>query len=483
MKDQLAAAQARPSLSTDTGSSAPSSVVSPSTSSLSDDNLLNVPTPSDLCLSDLTPGNESPTKESPLYTTPRAVKLPSTPGSTQNPSLHRFSHHLPRSALSTPPSAISSLARSSTVPSLSSTPSRLPPRTPVSRPTPNRNASAASSTGTTGGIPPTATKSKGVQMVSEMRARVRVLEQKIHTRVPRIRMGSITSRTGVNTMPPPPPPKAKPSSVNISPAPSTSSLRSTNYEERTAHVKPRRQSIDLESEQKRTPVADSSGWVLIMEDSPSPIKDKDKERRRTSSPSAPSAFRPLASASHESPSAIPRAPSALSQSAIPTGIHRPQSRLSVSTEGRSSVSTNATSSTISSIPTPSSRPSTPTYLPLPTYGGAGTGLKLSTGPGSGAYSLKRSSLGSSSMRSPALSNPGSHLPAPHSNVTVRPNSKITVPGSMSQSRIGRPAGNASGRRSTGEASGDGTLDTGGKTRDASRARSGSTTALYGRNGL
>lgn len=486
MKDQLAAAQSRPALST-TGSdtSAPSSLLSPAASSVSEDNLLAISTPPDLCLSDLSPGGESPPKGSPLFATPRAIKSPGTPGSTQSPFSQRPGLAPPRTTLSTPPGALSHLARSSTVPSLSSTPTRFP-RTPVSRPVASRNTSTASSTSTMGGVPVTASKSKGVQMVSEMRARVRVLEQKIHTRVPRLRMGSVTSRNAANAMPPPPPPpKAGPSSANVSPAPSTSSLRSAGYEERTAHLKPRRQSIDLEGEQRRTPAADSSGWVLIMEDSPSPVKDKDKERRRTSSPSAPSSFRSHGFAAHESPSAIPRAPSALSQSAMPTGLRRPQSRLSVSTEGRSSVSTNATSSTVSSIPTPSSRPSTPTFLPIPTYASVGTGLKLSTGPGSGAYSqLKRSSLGASTVRSPATASPGSHLPAPHANVTVRPTSKITVPNSMSQSRIGRPAGSASGRRSIGESPIDGLLDVSGKSnRDQSRARSGSTTALYGRNGL
>ncbi|CCL98979.1 uncharacterized protein FIBRA_00987 [Fibroporia radiculosa] len=484
MKDQLAAAQSRPVVTTDTGSSAPSSVRSSTATSVSEDNLLGVLTPPDLCLSDLSPGAESLPKIPSLYATPRAIKSPSTPATGQSNLFKRSGYHPIRSALATPPNTASpSLSRSSTVPSFSSTPTRLPPKTPVSRPTANRNASTTSSSSVAGVVPVTVSKSKGVQMVSEMRARVKVLEQKIHTRVPRLRMGSVTNRASANAMlpPPPPPPKAGPSSAAASPAPSTSSMRSVN-DERTSNMKPRRQSIDSEGEHKRTPVGDSSGWVLIMEDSPSPVRDKDKERRRTSSPSAPSAFRPIGSAPHESPSAIPRAPSALSQSIMPSGSHRPQSRLSVSTEGRSSVSTNATTSTTSSIPTPSSRPSTPTFLPIPTYGGAATGLKLSTGPSVSYSQLKRSSLGNGSTRSPATSSPNSLPPAPHSNVTVRLPSKIAVPGSLSQSRIGRPV--MSGRRSVGESPADIFLDVNGKgvTRDASRARSGSAAVPTGRGG-
>ncbi|KAI0931938.1 hypothetical protein AcW2_000705 [Taiwanofungus camphoratus] len=479
MKDQLAAVQSRLPTFTDTESTSASSIV---TSSVSEDNLLSTPAPPDLCLSDLSLGLEAPVKVSVPFVTPRSTQALSPPV-TGHPTLHRSGLHSPRSGLPTPPSAVSpSLARSITVPSLSTTPSRLPPRTPVSRPTSSRNISNFSSTSTAGGVPMTATKSKGVQMVSEMRARVKVLEQKIHTRVPRLRMGSVTSRASANAMPPP---KAGPSSATASPAPSTSSLRTASHEEHSAHLKPRRQSIDSDGEYKRTPVADSSGWVLIMEDSPSPVKDKEKERRRTSSPSAPSSFRLPVPTSHESTSSLPRT-SSLSQSMMPSGTRRPQSRLSVSTEGRSSVSTNATTSTTSSIPTPSSRPSTPTFLPLPTYGSGGTGLKLSTGPSSGAYSqLKRSSLGSSTVRSSALPNHTSQLPGPYVNVTVRPTSKIAVPGLLAQSRIGRPSGatTAGGRKGTGEPITDGYLEVTGKNGDKSRTRSGSTNALYGRNGL
>src|SRR5258706_6924954 len=67
------------------------------------------------------------------------------------------------------------------VPPTSSSPSRLPaPRTPrangILRPSLTSSSSA-----------PNVTKSKGVQMVTEMRARVKTLEQKLHSRVPRVR--------------------------------------------------------------------------------------------------------------------------------------------------------------------------------------------------------------------------------------------------------------------------------------------------------
>ncbi|KAI9058849.1 hypothetical protein FKP32DRAFT_1597160 [Trametes sanguinea] len=467
LKDQLAAAQQRANSisSTSVESSAPSSLAN-ATPSLSDEDLLKVPAPPDLSLADLTPP-EAPAKDFPppiSIVSPRPTKSgePSTPTSM----LQRAGFHPPRTNLSTP----SSLARSATHPGLSASPSRLPPpRTPVPRPAASRATSSftASTASTSTVAPPTASRSKGVQMVSEMRARVKVLEQKIHTRVPRLRMGSVTNRTAANAMPPPPVP-AKPSP---SPTHSTaSSSRSASHEERLSPAIPvsRRLSIDSDGDYKRTPGADTSGWVLIMDDSPSPVKNKDLERRRAPSPTAPSSFRSVDSPSSNGSNS--RAPSALSQSAMPTGIRRPQSRLSVSTEGRSSVSTNATTSTTSSIPTPSSRPSTPTFLPVPSaslYGGQG--LKRSTGPGSGAYGQsKRSSLGAST------NSPGLHSPtlSTHSNVTVRP-PKVPAPSALAQSRIGKPS---SGRRSGGGS------DPEGMPGAKSRARSGSATLLYGRNG-
>ncbi|KAI1793892.1 hypothetical protein LXA43DRAFT_1092258 [Ganoderma leucocontextum] len=486
LKDQLSVALER--------AGKPSPAVGPSTTtttsghhatiSLSDEDLLSVPAPSELCLADLDPPPETPAKEFPSAHVPVVSPRPISNTNPMTPPsiLHRVGFPPRRNGVSTPSNANSSLTRSVTHPSLTASPStRL--RTPVPRATGNRLPSLAASTATTaGGVPSTAARSKGVQMVSEMRARVKILEQKIHTRVPRLRMGSVTSRSAANAMPPPPiPAKASPS-----PAPSTASssrsARSTTQDDRlSAKLKSRRQSVDLDAEARRTPGGDSSGWVLIMEDSPSPVKDKDKERRRTSSPpSAPTSFRPMSSVSVDSPpSGGSRAPSALSQTAIPTGIRRPQSRLSVSTEDRSSISTNATTSTTSSIPTPSSRPSTPTFLPVPSaslYGG--NNLKRSTGPGSGAYGQpnlsKRASLGASTARSPTQESP--IFSTSHSNVTIRQSKGSAIPApNLGQSRIGKP----SGRRSGGGSDPEQFFSDSGATQR--RARSGSTTALYGRN--
>ncbi|KAI0715260.1 hypothetical protein C8Q76DRAFT_618398 [Earliella scabrosa] len=490
LKDQLSAAQQRannfsaPSVE----SSAPSSSLPHATPSLSDEDLLSVPTPPDLCLADLTPPPETPAKDYPSHPLPIVSPRPTKDVSPATPPsmLHRAGFNPPRNGVSTPSSGIGSLARSATHPGLTASPSsRLQaPRTPVPRPPLNRNVSTLTAS-TASGVTSTASKSKGVQMVSEMRARVRILEQKIHTRVPRLRMGSVTNRTAANAMPPPPVPvKASPS-----PAPSTaSSSRSASHEDRFATIpKSRRQSVDFDAENRRTPGgADTSGWVLIMEDSPSPVKDKDKERRRTSSPpsAAPTAFRPMSSSSIDSGDGSSRAPSALSQSVMPTGIRRPQSRLSVSTEGRSSTSTNATTSTASSIPTPSSRPSTPTFLPIPSASlySSNIGLKRSTGPNTSAYSQtggqgnKRSSLGASTARSPTLESP---TYTTHSNVTIRPPKTSAIPAlGLGQSRIGKPAG---GRRSGGGSDAEAAFfsDSGANAR---RARSGSTTLLYNRNG-
>lgn len=362
-------------------------------------------------------------------------------------------------------------------------------------------------------------------MVSEMRARVRNLEQKIHTRVPRLRMGSITGRPNANTL--------AMSAVGSSalPSPVMSSSRSTSgkgntSDERGSNLTAERHSADSIGDKKKTPSGDTSGWVLIMEDSPSPTRDNEKghDRRRASSPSAPTAFRAMASTSASSPTlAVNGKGNPLHQSTINTGIRRPQSRLS-----GASLSTTATTS---SIPTPTSRPATPTFLPVPSAGlyshpsTAGvTGLKRSTGPVPSPYAQpKRSSLGASTAVHPTSSEGGYHrerpvtmpppprpasgtpassnstkrdrhnesakalpqLPGLHSNITMRPPSKLPSSGTsnslLSKSRIGRPSGGSSGRRSTG---GDSDIDFLDALGDKGRTRAGSTSAnsAFSRNG-
>ena len=192
-------------------------------------------------------------------------------------------------------------------------------------------------------------------MVSEMRARVRVLEQKIHTRVPRLRMGSITGRAN---------PAASPVSALGSSSSSSGSLATTA---KTSLDSIRRSADSRQSnepEPKGNHRGDTSGWVLVMEDSPSPVKvrevERQRERRRVSSPNSPSAY--LSGSSHvgiTSPT-FGKDSSTLNQSTKKTGIRRPASRLSGTSQ--------STTTTSSSIPTPTSRPATPTLLPLSTSG-------------------------------------------------------------------------------------------------------------------
>ncbi len=122
-----------------------------------------------------------------------------------------------------------------------------------------------------------------------------------------------------------------------------------------------------------------------MEDSPSPQKAAEtkrlKEKRRVSVP-APTAFRPSASAVARATSpSLSTGP--MATMAASTGIRRPQSRMSGG----------GTSSSITS------RPQTPTFLPLPSsslYGANSStiGMKRSIGPGaSNPYGqFKRSSI-------------------------------------------------------------------------------------------
>lgn len=448
LKDQLSKIHSRSSIVSTEES--PKPVSTPSTSAhSSNDDLLQMRPPSDLQLSDLCP--EIPSQ--PLSkSTVRPVSLESPSHAFRQ--LHR-TLQAPRSHLSTPPSALKSpLARSTTAPNLSPTPTRLQLRTPVPRPVIARNTSITSTAEPVDGVPGAASKSKGVQMVSEMRARVKNLEQRIHTRVPRLRMGSVTKQNTPSTSTTSYPASTTGSSASTTPTiPSDDLGRTTRSKKRPEPIK----------ELKRT--SGDTGWVLIMEDSPPAAKDREKEMRRTSSPTAPSAFR-LSQPNYSTPPLLSGAnthsSNALSRSALPpgTGIRRPQSRLS---DGRTSTST--TASTASSIPTSVSRPSTPTFLPIPSstlY--ASMGGKRSVGPSFGPQA-KRASLGASSPPSAML---------PHqndSNVTIR--SRPAGSNVLGKSRIGKPTG----RRSTGPESLNVEALTALSQFELKRSRSGSTTAF------
>ncbi|KAG1783828.1 hypothetical protein EV702DRAFT_1055738 [Suillus placidus] len=436
--DQLIAARSRaPSIVTETSSSTTaSSLFPPLSTASSDDNLLSTPPPPDLELSDLS-SNEK-------YSIPTPTRPPSTAASSsqgQSVLLQRAGFQLSKHNANS--SSPSSMTRSSTLPTLSA--SRNSPRTPVLVPRPAA-VTASSSVSNITAIPMMASRSKGVQMVSEMRARVRNLEQKIHTRVPRLRMGSNAGRQGATI--------SVVASTSTTLSSKSNVTRSVIPDNKLGKPTPQRLGVDtVLASGATTPNPDQSGWVLIMDDTtPSPNKDAEKQYRRSSSPSAPSAFRRGVPSSASSP--IFSKPSQFGQSTM-THSRRPQSRLS-----GASLSTTAT---MSSIPTPSSRPATPTFLPVPISRPGVTGYKKSTGPGTGPYGgpysqPKRSSIGSSDAGSPTPSSdsefrprerPFSYngkvqndlksLPQPplsHSNCLI-----------LSQSRIGRPAGMAGARKS------------------------------------
>ena len=417
----------------------------------SEDDLLRTQPPPDLELPDFAPESNVPRSVSEV---PRPSTSSTDSEAGQSALLQRAGFSLPRHKITSAQSP-TSLSRSTTLPSLS-TPSRILPRSTVNRSTSQQTASSSTPSTTTGNAATTTSRNRGVQMVSEMRAKVKNLEQKIHTRVPRLRMGS-TSRPNPPTIP------------------SSNSKTSSLGGGQSAHIKfpDSRRNTDND-ENPRTPAGNSSGWVLIMEDSPSPVRQKDREHRRTSSPPSATSFRTFASLASSSQSSTLSTPDVPPQNVQPSGSRRPQSRLSTSTEGRSSISTTAT---VSSIPTPISRPATPTFIPLPSAGlyahpstAGATGLKRPGGTGFGGAFFKRSSLGAdsptdasflsdsglshreisstpSSQRESTGGKPSSQL---HSNITVRSHSKLptpAAPNSLAQSRIGRP--NVSGRRSVG----------------------------------
>ncbi|TDL28382.1 hypothetical protein BD410DRAFT_834493 [Rickenella mellea] len=488
LKERIAQAQSAPQLMESESSSTPSSLMP--YGPLADEDILKMRPPSELLLSDLGRGSGESTSTSASGSSGDSTSPPTTVENTPVP-LQRKNSTAGQTALlkragfpsfrannspSGSPSALP-LSRSSTMPSFS--PSR-GPRTPTQTTRPplaHRNmteASLASSSSAMSTQPGTASRSKGVQMVSEMRARVRNLEQKLHTRVPRLRMGSITSRAAANSIP------------------TTVFGFSTNTPE-NPRGSTRKMSTESENEKKKSAGnsgkqkvnGDTSGWVLIMEDGASPTPKK--EKRRSSSPSG-IPFHPAASTNTPTASA-----------AGPSGMRRPQSRLSVSTDGRGSA---RSTTTTSSIPSPSSRPATPTFLPVPTsglYGQGKPGLKRSTGP-----QPKRSSLGSSvspnflqpphalegmsrerpmSFQSSLMASTSHDLkalpptpPNPNPNVTVRPGrgSGGATHNVLAQSRLSRPTSLGVGRKSLDTVSDDGGVEA------AKRVRAGSTAALGGR---
>ncbi|KAK0465189.1 uncharacterized protein EV420DRAFT_1513252 [Desarmillaria tabescens] len=479
LKDQLAAQV----------NSSRESISSPSSGSVirrgsSSDDLFNTPPPADLQLSELDRSSDSLLFDNEV--TPKKRSASRQAG--QSVLLNRAGFQPMTSSTSTPP-------RSTGIPRSTSIPSPYSSSRAASNPSPiTRKASNASTTSTTS----TTSKSKGVQMVSEMRARVRTLEQKIHSRVPRLRMGSVTNRLSANAPNPT-------NNGTSSSGPSKSIISRTSWENPLGRRSSEsRRSVDIDGEKmKKDSPGDSSGWVLIMEDSPPPRRDINRERRRLSSPSRSTSFRPHASASSASPASptLRMNKAALSQSTTAGGMRRPQSRLSIG----------SSATTSSTVHTPTSRPSTPTFLPIPAGGvnghSSGLGLKRSTGPaGHPKLQTKRSSLGSSTSAMPPpaprdKSRPVSSTPASSgsrnstyetgkalpqlptgvsANVTVR-QSKLpssSTSSALSQSRIGRPSGGGGTRRQSAERldSAEGAL----RASDL-RPRAGSASAKFGKS--
>jgi hypothetical protein len=239
-----------------------------------------------------------------------------------------------------------------------------------------------------------ASKSKGVQMVSEMRARVRNLEQKLHTRVPRLRSGTFD-----------------------------------------------RGSVPSPNIAAKKPVApESPGWVLVMEDSPPPRRVL--PRQGSNSP-PPTAF----------PS---KTPSVSGEDSPITNTHRiPGPRRSF-TKGRTS------------IPTPTSRPSSPdffrtppaesrsinalkrTSVPVfPAGGRISLGSSTDSREGSLSHSQRSTHTVRGSMAPPPLPNP-KPLSATMGNPSLKRSTNIgSLNASLGGSRIGRPMSFSSRRTDTG----------------------------------
>ena len=428
------------------------------TSLPSTENLLDTAPPPNLDSTDISPATEPSLSET-VTTTPKASALsrPAVP----SPFMPRIKSTVDKP---TPLKNTSNLLRTSTtLPSLSS-PTTASPRGLV-KPTTVPKLSSLTSVITTSSSTGSIAKNKGVQMVSEMRARVRNLEQKIHTRVPRLRMASSTRQSLTSTPISPIPGTSSPSSMA-----SNGSTAKTSLESQRRSVESRRYNDSPVSNASKKSGGDSSGWVLIMEDSPSPQKNKIakglKEKRRLSNGTAPTSFRPAAStvARSTSPSLSTGPMNPLS---VSTGVRRPQSRHS---GGGPSTA----------------RPQTPTFLPVPSnsLSTSTVGMKRSTGPGSTPYSqMKRSSLGKPAVPVPPLPTSARERPItmpptgytgnyrsvspieskskalPNlpddltANVTIRPSSRMpsSTSGSsiLTKSRIGRPSGGISGRRSGG----------------------------------
>src|SRR6266403_1301126 len=244
LRDQLTAVQARASSQT-VGPSVPARTSSarsshvPRVSKSLEDDLLHTQPPPDLELPDFPPETEIPIS---VPDAPRPSTSSADSEFGQSVLLQRAGFPLPRRKMSTPQTP-GTLSRSTTLPSLSSA-TRIPPRTVVNRTTPHATGSSTAPTTANGAVSNTS-KSRGVQMVSEMRAKVKNLEQKIHTRVPRLRMGSMSRPSPVTAVP-----SSNSKSSSLSSAGSNQSIKSPDDRPRSSLLGRRTAEVD---ETKRTP--------------------------------------------------------------------------------------------------------------------------------------------------------------------------------------------------------------------------------------
>jgi hypothetical protein len=159
----------------------PSTSTLPTTSNTDDDELLKTPPPGDLHLSDMNtvpdlgavPAFRHASGSRPTSQPTSRPSSSASSGQGRAALLSRAGFSQANPAPTTP--------GANRVPPTSFSPSRLPaPRTPRANGIPRPSLTPSFSA-------PNVTKSKGVQMVTEMRARVKTLEQKLHSRVPRTR--------------------------------------------------------------------------------------------------------------------------------------------------------------------------------------------------------------------------------------------------------------------------------------------------------
>ncbi|KAG1844147.1 hypothetical protein F4604DRAFT_1980497 [Suillus subluteus] len=227
LEDQLTAARSRaPSILTETSSSttysaAASQILNP---------LIILPTRNSLFLPLLAP--------------------PSTASSSnygQSVLLQRAGSQLSKHNPNT--SSPSSITRSGTLPTLAA--SRNSPWTLVLVPRPAAVTASPSVSDITA-IPMMASRHKGAQMISKMHARVRNLEQKIHTCVPRLRMDSDSGRQGVTI-------SIMPSTSNISSALSSKSTFTCSEDDKP---------MDVMAARKDTRPAGVGDWNFKARNSP-----------------------------------------------------------------------------------------------------------------------------------------------------------------------------------------------------------------------